>query len=49
MAPVLLLRKWHDLRPEREWRCFVRDHTLVRMPLLYSTPLPYLVPRIAPW
>lgn len=25
----LALRRWHDLRPEREFRCFVRDHQLV--------------------
>lgn len=26
---VLALRRWHDLRPEREFRCFVRGHELV--------------------
>jgi hypothetical protein len=28
-APSLALRKWYDLRPEREFRCFVRAHELV--------------------
>ncbi|KAJ9505991.1 hypothetical protein QJQ45_016979 [Haematococcus lacustris] len=27
--PMLVLRKWYELRPEREWRCFVRNHQLV--------------------
>lgn len=26
---VLALRRWHDLRPEREFRCFVRGQELV--------------------
>ena len=26
---VLALRKWYDLKPGREFRCFVRDHRLV--------------------
>ena len=26
---VLALRKWHALRPEREFRCFVRGHCLI--------------------
>jgi hypothetical protein len=26
---VLALRRWHDLRPGREFRCFVKDHQLV--------------------
>lgn len=26
---VLALRKWQHLRPEREFRCFVRDRRLV--------------------
>lgn len=26
---VMALRRWHDLRPEREFRCFVRGHQLV--------------------
>ncbi len=25
----LALRKWYDLRPEREFRCFIRQHSLV--------------------
>jgi hypothetical protein len=28
-APTLALRKWYDLRPEREFRCFVRAHELI--------------------
>ena len=28
-SATLVLRKWYDLRPEREWRCFVRSHRLV--------------------
>jgi hypothetical protein len=28
-APVLVLCKWHDLRPEREFRCFVKGGDLV--------------------
>lgn len=26
---TLVLRKWYDLRPEREWRCFVQGGALV--------------------
>lgn len=29
LQPTLVLRKWYDLRPEREWRCFVRGDALV--------------------
>eukprot|EP00198_Chlamydomonas_reinhardtii_P011436 XP_001700773.1 predicted protein [Chlamydomonas reinhardtii] len=28
-SPVLVLKKWQQLRPEREYRCFVRDRRLV--------------------
>lgn len=28
-GPSLVLRKWYDLRPEREWRCFVRGRQLL--------------------
>ena len=31
---VLALRRWHDLRPEREFRCFVKGHELVGESLL---------------
>lgn len=30
---TLALRKWHALRPGREFRCFVRGHDLVGRPL----------------
>lgn len=29
LAPILVLCKWHELRPEREFRCFVRGGALV--------------------
>ncbi|KAG2450248.1 hypothetical protein HYH02_004760 [Chlamydomonas schloesseri] len=29
LQPVLVLKKWQQLRPEREFRCFVRDERLV--------------------
>ena len=36
---VLVLRRWYDLRPEREFRCFVRAGGLVGAPRHRCFPL----------
>lgn len=32
----LVLKKWFDMPPSQEWRCFVRDQRLIGMSLLLS-------------